>query len=168
MFQDEARFGRISDPSKCWAPEGIRPKVGIQVVQEYSYVFGAVSPKDGCFDSLILPEVNTDTMNIFLTELSRRHKKEYILMFLDGAGWHRARGLKVPLNMKLTFIPPYSPELNPVEHIWEEIREKWFTNLVFKNLNAVEDKLMEALFELENDNKRVYRLTSFKWIISCL
>lgn len=168
MFQDEARFGRISDPRKCWAPIGTRPIVGVQVIREYSYAFGAVSPKDGCLDSLILPEVNADTMNIFLKEVSKRHKKEYILMFLDGAGWHRSKELLIPKNMKLIFIPPYSPELNPAEHIWEEIREKWFTNIVFKSLNGVEDKLEEALFVLENDKKRVFGLTSFNWIISCL
>jgi len=64
------------------------------------------------------------------------------------------------------WLPPYSPQCNPVEHIWEEIREKWFVNLVFESLDDVENLLVEALATLENDAKRVYNLTAFEWIIS--
>ncbi len=85
---------------------------------------------------------------------------------LDGAGWHRARELKIPQNIRLLPLPPYSPQLNPVEHLWEEIREKWFPNLVFDSLAAVEDGLVEALAALENDRDRVAKITGFDWIIS--
>ncbi len=70
MFQDEGRFGRISDPRRCWAPTGLRPDVPGQVIREYTYAFAAVSPHDGTLDSLILPEVNTEMMSIFLEEVS--------------------------------------------------------------------------------------------------
>ncbi len=66
MFQDEGRFGRINDPRRCWAPDGIRPDVPAQFVREYTYVYAAVSPDDGTLDSLILPEVNAEAMSIFL------------------------------------------------------------------------------------------------------
>ena len=89
-------------------------------------------------------------------------------MFLDGAGWHRANDLSVPDNMRLEALPPYSPQLNPVEHIWDEIREKWFTNEVFDSLEAVEDRLVEALVNLENDKESVASTTGFDWIINCL
>jgi len=65
MFQDEARFGRINDPRRCWAPKGIRPEVGMQIVREYTYAFGAVSPQDGTWDSLVLPVVTAKAMSIF-------------------------------------------------------------------------------------------------------
>jgi len=149
MFQDEARFGRINDPRRCWAPKGFRPEVGMQIVREYTYAFGAVSPHDGNLDSLVLPVVTAEAMSIFLEEVARRHPEEFILMFLDGAGWHRANDLAVPENMRLEALPPYSPQLNPVEHIWDEIREKWFANEVFNSLDAVEDRLVEALVALE-------------------
>jgi transposase len=168
MFQDEARFGRINDPRRCWAPKGVRPEVGRQIVREYTYAFGAVSPHDGTLDSLVLPVVTAEAMSIFLAEVARRHPDEFILMFLDGAGWHRANGLAVPKNMRLEALPPYSPQLNPVEHIWDEIREKWFTNEVFNSLDAVEDRLVEALVALENDKKLVASTTGFDWIINCL
>ena len=124
MFQDEARLGRINDPRRCWAPEGVRPEVGLQIVRVYTYAFGAVSPHDGSLDSLVLPVVTAEAMSIFLAEVARRHPEEFILMFLDGAGWHRANDLAVPENMRLEALPPYRPQLNPVEHIWDEFREK--------------------------------------------
>jgi transposase len=166
MFQDEARFGRINHPRRCWAPRGIRPAVPAQLVREYTYAYAAVSPVAGTMDSLILPEVNHLAMSIFLAELAQRHPGEEILLFLDGAGWHKAHDLKIPGNIHLYPLPPYSPELNPVEHLWEEIREKWFENLVFDSLDAVEDRLETALWTLEREPARVLSLTGFDWIIS--
>ena len=117
----------------------------------------------------MLPAVNATTMSIFLAEVARRHPEELILMVLDGAGWHRANDLVVPNNMRLIPLPPYSPELNPVEHIWDEIREKWFANLVFDSLNAVEDLLVEALASLEKDYQKLQRMVGFQWIVDiCL
>jgi len=167
MFQDEARFGRINDPRRCWAPKGLRPEVGMQIVREYTYAFGAASPHDGVLDTLVLPVVTAETMSIFLAEVARRHPEEFILMFLDGAGWHRANNLVIPENMKLEALPPYSPQLNPMEHIWDEVREKWFTNEVFESLDGVEDRLVEALAALENDQELVASTTGFDWIINC-
>ena len=166
MFQDEARFGCISDPRRCWAPPRVRPVVGAHVVRQYTYAFAAVSPHDGALDSLILPVVNATTMSLFLEEVAARHADEFLLLVLDGAGWHQAADLKIPDNMRLVRLPPYSPELNPAEHLWEEIREKWFTNLVFQELDGVEDVLEDALRTLENDPKRVASLAGFDWLKS--
>ena len=168
MFQDEARFGRINDPRRCWAPRGLRPEVGMQIVREYTYAFGAVSPQDGTLDTLVLPVVTAEAMSIFLAEVARRHPEEFILMVLDGAGWHRANSLAIPENMRLEALPPYSPQLNPMEHIWDEVREKWFANEVFGSLDGVEDRLVEALVALENDPNLVASTTGFDWIINCL
>ena len=166
MFQDEARFGRISDPRRCWVPPGVRPVVGAQVVRQYTYAFAAVSPHDGTLDSLILPQANGQTMSLFLQEVARRHPEEFVLMVLDGAGWHRTTRLVVPTQLHLIYLPPYSPELNPAEHLWDEIREKWFPNLLFHDLSAVEDVLEDALRTLEKDPVRVARLAGFEWIVN--
>lgn len=166
MFQDEGRFGRISDPRRCWAPEGVRPYVPLQIVREYTHAFVALSPHDGIMDSLVLPEINTEMMSIFLREVASRHPDDFILMFLDRAGWHRAKKLCVPSNMRLSWLPPYSPECNPTEHIWDEIREKYFANCAFQDMNAVEDTLVDALATLEKDPLTVSSLTGFDWIIS--
>jgi transposase len=166
MFQDEARFGRINDPRRCWAPRGVRPQVGARMVREYTYAFAALRPHDGRLDTLVLPEVNTFAMSLFLAEVAPRHPQDDILMVLDGAGWHRAKDLCIPENIRWLPLPPYSPELNPVEHLWEEIREKWFPNLVFDSLTGVEDRLVEALAALENNSQQVAKITGFDWIVS--
>lgn len=166
MLQDEARFGRINKIRRCWAPPGVRPEVCAQIVREYVYVFAAVCPHDGVLDSLIMPLVNSKTMSIFLAEVSRRHKDEFIFMVLDGAGWHRAKDLIVPENIRLLPLPPYSPELNPVENLWDEIREKWFPNFVFDSLDAIEDRLLKALVALESNAGRVQNIVGFDWLVN--
>lgn len=164
MFQDEGRFGRISDPRRCWAPQPIRPAGKAAMVREYLYAYAALSPWDGRLDSLILPAANTEGMNIFLGEIARRYPDEFIILVLDGAGWHRARALKIPHHLTLLPLPPYSPELNPVEHLWDELREKFFHNQVFANLDAVEHRLCEALAAFEPDSKRIHSLAAWPWI----
>jgi transposase len=121
--------------------------VGLQIVREYTYAFGAVSPHDSALDTLVLPVVTAEAMSIFLAEVARRHPEEFIVMVLDGAGWHRANSLIVPENMRLEALPPCSPQLNPVKHLWDEIREKWFANEVCDSLDGVEDCLVEALVD---------------------
>jgi transposase len=155
MFQDEARLGPITDPRRCWAPAGVRPEVNAPVVREYEYAFAAVSPHDGSLDTLVLPSVNTEAMSVFLAEVSQPHANEFILMVRDGAGWHRAKCWQVPAHMRLIPLPPGSPQLNPVEHLWDEVREKWFANRVFNSLSAVEEQLLTALKTLEEDAPRV-------------
>lgn len=168
MFQDEGRFGRINTPRKCWAPVGVRPLVGSQRVRESTYAYVAVSPGDGGMVSLVLPETNASMMSLFLEEVARRYPDEYILMFMDQAGWHRSGELRIPPRMRLSWLPPYSPECNPSEHIWEEIREKWFGNTVFQSLEDVEILLADSLSALENAPSRVQSLTGFEWVLVSL
>ena len=85
-------------------------------------------------------------------------------MFLDGAGWHRASDLVVPENMRLVPLPPYSPELNPTEHLWDVLRENWFANLVFDAMDGVEEQLVAGLAALGADPPRVQHATGFRWI----
>ena len=108
MFQDEARFGRLSRCRYCWAKRPLRPMVKAMLTHQYVYAYGAVSITDGCFDSLVLPHVNGQCMALFLNEIARRYPQENILMVVDGAGWHRNQAMVVPANLKLHFLPPYS------------------------------------------------------------
>jgi hypothetical protein len=126
MFEDEARFGRLSEPRRCWAPKGVRPEIPAQIVREYEYAYAAVSPHDGVLDTLVLPQVNTEAMGLFLAEVAARHAGEFIVMVLDGAGWHRAKRLSVPENMRLVPLPPWSPQLNPAEHLWDDLYQVAF------------------------------------------
>jgi transposase len=167
MFQDEARFGRITDPRRCWAPKGIRPIVKKQFIRQYTYLFGAFSPLDGQCALIILPETSLKTMSIFLEILSERYANEFILLICDKATFHNL-GLKIPENIMIEHIPSYSPELNPSENMWDEIREKYFGNAVFKSLDGVEDKLVEAAIFYENNPQIIESITGWGWIINAM
>lgn len=140
--------------------------VGARLQRKYLYAFSAVSPHDGVLDSLVLPWVDAQMMSLFLAEVAQRHAEEFVLMVMDQAGWHIAGELAVPPNMRLMFLPPYSPELNPAEHLWEAIREDCFANHVFADLGAVEDVLTNGIAVLEANPARTQSMTGFKWITS--
>jgi len=168
MAQDEGRFGRITDIRKCWAPKGIRPKIGKQIARTFVYVYAAVCMALGKMTSLILPYANTDMMNLFLEEVSHDFKEYFVILLVDGAGWHRSQDLKIPENIRLIQQPSYSPELNPVEHLWEELREKYLPNKVFKSLDAVEKALCKGLRELHGHPDRVSSMTNFPYLqVTC-
>jgi hypothetical protein len=168
MFQDEARFGRISQCRRCWHKKPLRPIVKTMLTHQYTYAYGAVSPVDGRFDSLGLPHVNVACRQLFLEEIARRYATENIIRVVDGAGWHKTQALPLPDNLKLHFLPPYSPELNPQEHLWDELREKFFHNKAFKSIGALEDNLLKGLPTLENDPHRVYSISAWDWIINAV
>jgi transposase len=132
-----------------------------RLVREYTYAFAAISPQDGAMDSLILPWVNAETMSLFLATVAERHLHEFIVMVLDGAGWHIADDLVVPQNMKLVFLPPYSPELNPVEHLWDHLREKHFANRLFSSMTSLTNELCRALHLTELDPPMLTSLCGF-------
>lgn len=165
MFQDEARFGRISQCRRCWHKKPMRPWVKARLTHEYTYAYGAASAMDGKFDSLVLPQVNGQWMQVFIDEVSQRYSEENIIMALDGAGWHKSQGIKLPPNLKLHFLPPYSPELNPQEHVWDELREKNFHNKAFESMDALQAELVKGLQTLECDHQRVKSITGWEWII---
>lgn len=166
MFQDEARFGRISRGRYCWMRKPSHPMVKASLTHQYTYAYGAVSPMDGLFISLMLPQVNTDCMQVFINEVSVRCPRENIIMVIDGAGWHRSNELSLPDNIRFLPLPPYSPELNPQEHIWDELREKFFHNHAFESLDALEDRLVEGLVYLEENPDKVSSITKWPWIFN--
>lgn len=168
FFQDESRFGRISQAVRCWSPIGQRPVVPSQIVREYTYAYGAVCPQDGSFTSLILPDMRAECLEIFLAELSQRHPGHHLVVVLDGAGSHRSHDLHIPEHMSLVPLPPYSPELNPQENVWKELKAEGFYNRVFESMDEVEDFLEKALRNFENSSTRLKSLTAYPWIISAL
>ena len=168
MFQDEARFGRISDTRRCWCPKPVRPLCQAMVTQEYTYAYAAVSVADGDLDTLILPHVNGDCMQLFLDEVATRHPQDRIVMVLDGAGWHQSQALTPATNLRLLTLSPYSPELNPVEHLWDDLREKSFHNRIFDSIDALELHLESSLRAMELDHPRVRSIVAWPWIINSL
>lgn len=161
MAQDEACFGRISMVKRSWAPKPIRPLVPNQLIREYTYAYAVVAPKEGKMTSLILPAADTAMMNLFLEHVSRTFSEYFLVIQVDQAGWHHAKDLVIPENVRLIKQPAYSPELNPVEHIWEEIREKAFYNCTFSSLESVTDTLCDQLRQLEDNEQLLRSLTYF-------
>jgi hypothetical protein len=121
----------------------------------------ALSPHAGVLDTLVLPSVPAEAMSVFLAEVAQRHADEFLLMILEGASWHKAKRLPVPAHRKLIPVPCWSPPLNPVEHLWDEVRAKGFSNRVFASRPAVEEQLVTALQTLEEDRPRVASLSGF-------
>ena len=166
MFQDEAGFGRINKPKRCWCKKGIRPSTPCHHIREYRYAFGAVDPINGDSFFLIMPKCDTICTNIFLENLSKQFPDDNILLVCDGAAWHKAKKLKIPKNIIITFIPPYTPEMNPIEQIWKEIRKPGFKNECFNTLKDVVDRLCDVICSLTN--KTIKSITGRKWILDII
>jgi hypothetical protein len=164
LFQDEARFGRIHDGRRCWAPLPLRPIVGHQVVREFVYAFVAVSPHDGQMASLVLPWVDTELMGLFLAHVASLFPDDHCVMLMDGAGWHTANALPVPAHMTLLPLPPYSPELNPVEQVWKYTRTNDLRNQTFDSLDDVVAVVSSSLHTLHTHPDLVRSITNYDWI----
>jgi len=123
-------------------------------------VFAAVCPQRGKITALILPDCNTEMMNKFLKEVSRVYKKNEVIMQVDGAGWHTTKRLNIPCNIHLIQQPAYSPEVNPVEQIWDDIREKEFNNELFETITQSMDSAEAGIKRLRNDKHYLTSLTT--------
>jgi transposase len=163
MAQDEGRFGRISEARRCWAPPGVRPACPRQVVRESLYVFAAIAPASGEMTALIVPHCDTAAMNLFLQTLSGAFAGRLVLLQTDRAGWHRSAALRVPDNVRLLYQPSHSPELNPVEHLWDDLRQNALANRAFRSLDAVQEALVKRLGELWDEPQTLRSMTGFPW-----
>jgi len=163
MFEDEAGFGRINKPKYCWCFKGLRPVVPCHHIREYRYVYGAVEPQTGEHFFLVLPYSNTVCMNLFLQKLAEAFPNDIILLVCDGASWHRSGVLVIPQNIHLFYLPPATPEMNPIEQIWKEIRKRGFRNEIFASLDKVVDRLCETICSLSEDVVR--SITGRYWLL---
>jgi len=169
MFQDEAGFGRMVRIRRCWAPAPQRPLVDNGYEREFTCVYGAVSPLEGQLDWMICQKMNAELMGQFLARVSAAHPDDFIIMIIDGASSHVAKALVVPENIRLHRLPAYSPQLNPQEHLWDELREKEFPNRVFADMAGVLRQLEQGLPRLPADTDRVRSITAWPWIVNlCL
>lgn len=132
--------------------------------REFTYVYGAVSPMEGQMEYRIRPKMNTEEMTGFLAQVSARYPDDFILMVVDGASSHKAKALDVPANIRLILLPGYSPQLNPQENVWDELREKNFPNRVFSSMEAVHQQLREGLAAFTANPDAVTSLTAWPWI----
>lgn len=137
---DEARFGQQGTTTRVWAPTGSRPTAVKQTRYEWLYLYAAVEPATGASVALQAPHVNTDTMNVFLTMLGEElDPSDQAVLIMDQAGWHKAKKLVVPDSITILYLPPYSPELNPVERLWAYLRARYLSNRAYDDYQHLLD-----------------------------
>jgi hypothetical protein len=165
-FMDEARIGQKGRLTHVWHQKGVRPRGVRQQGFSSAQLFGAVCPERGEGVALVLPEVSTAAMDVFLAELSRAVPAgTHAALVLDGAGWHVSDDLTVPANLTLVPLPPYSPELNPVERVWEHLRDRWLSHrMLAGGYAAVVDAACAAWNALLAEPGRLRSLTNFPWL----
>ncbi len=168
MFQDEARFGRMNDQGPAGLPAPLRSLINLALVREFRYEYVAVSPWDGYLDYMTAEKMNTENMTRFLDQVSKTHSNDFCVMVVDGASSHKSKDLVVPGNMSLILLPPYSPELNPAEQIWNQLRRNYFANCVFDSLNAATEQAEKGLSEMAANKTALHSLTNWPWISAIL
>jgi hypothetical protein len=150
-FFDEGRFGLQSSLCRAWARKGSSYTVKVKQGYKNFYIYSAVAPKTGDQYSLFLPYVNTEMMQLYLDELSMYAHDQKIILIMDQAGWHKSRELIVPGNIQIWFLPPYSPELNPIERLWKRIKQNTLHNRIFNNLKQLETAVLDYFDTLTED-----------------
>ena len=136
---------------------------------EWTYLYGSVAPASGRRHGCRLPEANTEVMNLYLANFSKHLSgKEQALMVLDRAGWHRSKGLVIPANVTLLLLPPYSPELNPSELLWQNGRRNYLSNRSYDGIDELEPAVDRMWLLQTNDSESLISLCGFNWILSAL
>ena len=144
-FQDEARIGQKNGLVRQWARRGTRPRQPADQRYQSAYLFGAICPARGVGAALAMPFANTQAMQAHLDEIGRTVARgAHAVLLLDRAGWHTTEKLTIPNNLTLILLPSHSPELNPVENIWQFLRANWLSNRVFQTYDEIIAAACEA------------------------
>lgn len=164
-FQDEARVGQKGGHTYIWAPVGTRPLMVRDNRYKSAYIFGAICPERGVGAAIITPKANAEWMNHHLREISSQVTPgSHAVLICDGAGWHQTGGeLDVPDNITLLSLPPYSPELNPMENVWQYLRANKLCALVWDSYSAIVDACEAAWNFLTNDPDRIRSIGTRDW-----
>ncbi len=151
--------------TRLWAERGSRPAASRDQRYAWAYLFGAICPARGTGAALVLPFANAEMMNLHLIEISGKVAPgAHALMVVDGAGWHQTGDkLRVPDNITLLHLPPYSPELNPVENVWAYLRGNKLSNRVFETYEDIVDACCDAWNWLIAQPEQIASIGSRKW-----
>jgi len=159
MFFDEARFGLRSSTMRIWAERGKPLRVKVQQGFKNFYGYSAVCPFDGRNFSLVMPGVDTENFNAYLGKLGEYFRERKIILIMDQAGWHKSKELVIPENIQFLFLPPYSPELNPVEKLWEWMKKECVHNFFYDLLTDLSDAVCKEYNKLTE--------TQYKKLCNC-
>lgn len=162
---DEHRIGLIPRLKRIWAPKGKRPIVKVQTKYEWLYLFAFVRPQTGETIWYILPECHTVAFQIVLDHFAKARaasEDKHILLVLDQAPWHMSKALNLPTGLETIPLPPYSPELQPAEQLWQ-LSDETLVNRSFQTLDQLQDSLSEQCVRLIHQPERIKNLTLFHW-----
>ena len=163
-FQDEARIGQQGTLTRRWAKRGTRPTAPRDQRYTWCYLFGAACPARGVGAALVMPYADTDAHNKHLAEISKNVALgAHAIVIEDGAGYHTAHAVKVPDNITIVKLPPYTPELNSAENIWQWIRQNKLSNRVYETYNDLVDAACDAWNDFTADPNVVTSVTTRQW-----
>jgi hypothetical protein len=147
-----------------WFQRGMRPRMVKDQRYRSAYIFGAVCPARDTGAALVLPHVSAAAMNLLLAEVSGLlPERTHAVMLIDNAGWHTAKELQVPPNISLVHLPPYAPELNAIEKVWQYLRDRYLSGRLFTNMRAIIEACCDAWNRLMAEPGRIAALTNFEW-----
>src|SRR3954466_14358210 len=165
-FEDEARFGTQGTITRVWAPKGSRPRAVRQNGREWLYVLMAVCVGTGAASALIMPELNIEVLNLFLEQFARELPAGvHAVLIWDGAGYHTGKGLVVPSNVSLIQLPPYSPELNPVENLWHYLRAHHWSNREYEGYKGLEKEAVRSLCAVCDDAESLKSICNAEYVL---
>ncbi|WP_224006042.1 IS630 family transposase [Aureimonas sp. SA4125] len=163
-WADETRIGQKNKITRRWARRGTRPSAPQDQRTMWAYIFGAVCPQKGKGAGLVLPYCDTGAMNQHLAEISRAvDPGAHAVLILDRAGWHMTPKLVVPENITLLFLPPHAPELNPVENVWQFMRDNWLSNRIFIDYDDIVTHCCEAWNKLVDQPWKIISIGMRDW-----
>jgi transposase len=167
-FQDEARIGQKNHITRRWAKRGTRPAAPQDQRTRSTYLFGAICPAQGKAAGLVLPSCTTTAMSLHLAEISRMVEPgAHAVVLLDQAGWHLSAKLEIPANLSLMPLPPKTPELNPVENLWQFLRDNWLSNRVFSSYADIVDHCCHAWNQLVEQPWTIMSIGLREWVHGC-
>jgi hypothetical protein len=165
FLQDEARIGQKGRVCHIWWKRGERPPGLCDRRFTFAYMFAAIEPGTDTAFALVMPYADTEAMQPFLDRFAETiAEDEHVAMILDQAGWHRSNDLIVPGNMTLVPLPPYLPELNPVERVWLYLKERFLSHRLLDNDEAIVEAACNAWNRLIAETGRIKSLGSYNWI----
>ena len=166
-FQDEARVGQKGTHAYIWAPVGSRPLMVRDNRHDSAYIFGAICPQRSVGAAMITPAANTGMMNLHLEEISTQIARgAHAVLVCDGAGWHqRGKELNIPDNISLLTLPSYSPELNPMEKVWDYLRQNKLCALVWDSYDDIVEACRTAWNWLIADPDRITSIGTRAWAV---
>lgn len=165
-IQDEGRFGLKPILKRTWALKGQRPVIPQRRRYQWLYAYVFVQPRTGASEFLLLPSVNVASMNVALASFSQAVDplhRAIIVLVLDRAGWHMSKDVRVPSNIVLVPLPPYTPELSPAEPMMNKLKQP-LANKCLSSLEELEAVLSKECVRLQANPAEVRSLTSFPWV----